>query len=329
MDGHFVVEQAARQASGLFLNFNGTAGVWRRAAIEASGGWQADTLCEDLDLSYRAQLAGWRLVYLPDLAVPAELPVQMEAFKRQQARWAKGSMQTTRKLIGPLLRARLPLGVKIEGVLHLTGYGVHPLILAAIALALPMSLIHSAVLRFVPYLMIVAVGPPLMSLLAGTPEGPGWRARLRLLPTLIALGMGLSLNNSRAVWDGLFARERGHFARTPKFAVGTGGDRWQASRYVLPLGGRAWGEVGLLVFALVSLVAITRQGGWGLVPWLLLYACGFAYVGGVSLWQAAELRVSLGREETTRVRSKRTNTAAGIPTTAPGRFRAGWQGQCR
>jgi len=127
VDGHFVVEQTARSRAGLFINFNGTAGVWRRACIEDAGGWQGDTLTEDLDLSYRAQLRGWRMGYLPDVVVPAELPAQISAFKRQQARWAQGSIQTALKLLGPLLRSAQPWSVKLEGVVHLTSYLVHPM----------------------------------------------------------------------------------------------------------------------------------------------------------------------------------------------------------
>ena len=130
VDGHFVVEQTARSRAGLFINFNGTAGVWRRACIEDAGGWQGDTITEDLDLSYRAQLRGWRMGYLPHVVVPAELPVQISAFKRQQSRWAQGSIQTVLKMIGPLLRSSQPWRVKLGGVVHLTNYLVHPLMLA-------------------------------------------------------------------------------------------------------------------------------------------------------------------------------------------------------
>ena len=139
VDGHFLVQQAARSKSGLFLNFNGTAGMWRQSCIADAGGWQGDTLTEDLDLSFRAQLRGWRIAYLPELVVPAELPAQISAFKRQQARWAQGSMETALKLLRPLLRSQQPWRVKLEGVLHLTGYLVHPLMLAIILLSFPMG----------------------------------------------------------------------------------------------------------------------------------------------------------------------------------------------
>jgi cellulose synthase/poly-beta-1,6-N-acetylglucosamine synthase-like glycosyltransferase len=154
MDGHFIVEQAARASNGLFLNFNGTAGVWRRAAIEDAGGWQPDTLTEDLDLSYRAQLRGWHIEYLPQVVVPAEIPVQVEAFKKQQFRWAKGSFQVVRKLFADLMQARAPLGKRILGFVHITGYCVHPLMIAVLLLVLPVGLLAP---HFLMYLWWMAI----------------------------------------------------------------------------------------------------------------------------------------------------------------------------
>ncbi|NIO72790.1 MAG: glycosyltransferase, partial [Anaerolineae bacterium] len=156
VDGHFVVEQTARSRAGLFINFNGTAGIWRRTCIGDAGGWQGDTLTEDLDLSYRAQLRGWQIGYVPDVVVPAELPAQISGFKRQQARWAQGSIQTALKLLGPLLRSDQPWSVKLEGVVHLTGYLVHPLMLLVVLLTLPMSFSRSWVLAAAPWLVIAA-----------------------------------------------------------------------------------------------------------------------------------------------------------------------------
>jgi len=283
IDGHFVVEQTARSRAGLFLNFNGTAGVWRRECVEDAGGWQGDTLTEDLDLSYRAQLRGWRIVYLPEIVAPAELPVQISALKRQQARWAQGSIETALKLIGPLLRSQQPWDIKLEGVIHLTGYLVHPLMLLTVLLTLPMSFSRSWVLSVSPWLMIMATGPPLLYLVAQRDKP--WHHRLRLLPLLELLGIGLALNNTWAVMKGALGIRQG-FLRTPKFALRETDDTWAGRRYALSGDPFVWGELLLSVFALVLL--ITPGLNPAFAPWLLLYAGSFGYVAGVSLYQSRE-----------------------------------------
>jgi len=287
VDGHFVVEQTARSRSGLFINFNGTGGVWRRVCIEDAGGWQGDTLTEDLDLSYRAQLRGWRISYLPDVIVPAELPAQISPFKQQQARWAQGSIQTALKLLVPLIRSDQPWRVKLEGVLHLTGYLVHPLMLLVILLTLPMSFSHSWVLALAPWLMTAAVGPPLLYTIAQIADGDGWRYRLRTLPLLVLLGVGLALSNTGAVLKALLGLRQG-FQRTPKFALRRPGDDWVSSIYAPRGDGLVWGELGMSLFALALLV--TPGIHWGFAPWLLLYASGFGYVAVVNLRQARQRR---------------------------------------
>lgn len=287
VDGHFVVEQTARSRAGLFINFNGTAGAWRRACIEDAGGWQGDTLTEDLDLSYRAQLRGWRISYLPDVVVPAELPAQISAFKGQQARWAQGSIQTALKLLGPLIRSGQPWKVKLEGVIHLTGYVVHPLMLMVILLTLPMSFSHSWVLSVAPWLMVAAAGPPILYTIAQISEGVGWRHRLRVLPLLVLLGMGLALSNTRAVLKAILG-VREVFQRTPKFAIHLPGDSWIDSMYAIGADGLIWGEIMLTLFALALLAAPRIH--WGFAPWLLLYAGGFGYVAAVNLRQTQQRR---------------------------------------
>lgn len=287
VDGHFVVEQTARNRAGLFINFNGTAGVWRRACIEDAGGWQGDTLTEDLDLSYRAQLRGWRMAYLPDVVVPAELPAQISAFKQQQARWAQGSIQTAIKLLPILLRSDQPRAIKLEGSIHLTGYVVHPLMLLLVLLTLPMSFSRSWVLAVAPWLMMAAVGPPLMYIVAEIADGDGWGYRLRALPLLVLLGMGLALSNTRAVLRAVLGR-RQPFRRTPKFALRRAGDIWASSIYAMRGDGLAWAELGLAIFALALLASPGVH--WGFAPWLLLYAGGFGYVAAVNLRQVREHR---------------------------------------
>jgi len=296
-DGHFVVEQRARSEAGFFLNFNGSAGVWRRACVWGAGGWQGDTLTEDLDLSYRAQLAGWRILYVPDVRAPGELPPQFDALRRQQARWAQGSIQVARKILPLLVRSDQPLRIKLEGALHLTGYMVHPLLLATLLLTLPMVLTNSRMSAFVPYCLLATAGPPLLYLLAQTERGPGWWRELRFAPILLLLGVGLALNNTVAMARALLGREAG-FQRTPKFAVRDGQDRWQDSRYALRCTPLVWWELLLAAFALA--LALMASGGTArpLAYWLVIYALGYACVAALSLTQAVQAQ----RKETIQAR---------------------------
>ena len=287
LDGHFVVEQAARSHSGLLLNFNGSAGIWRRECIEDAGGWAGDTLTEDLDLSYRAQLRGWRIAYRPDVVVPAELPVQMSAFKQQQARWAQGSIQTTLKLGQLLLRSTRSWAVKLEAILHLTGYVAHPLILITGLLTLPMRALHSWALGIVPWLMAAAVGPPLLYAVAQFADGGRPLRRLRALPLLVLLGTGIALSNTCAVLRAVLRVPHG-FQRTPKFAIRTRGEPWAIHPYALGGDTLMWGEVGLALWALGALVL--PGTGVSTLLWVLLYAGGFGSVAGASLVQAWERR---------------------------------------
>src|ERR671918_1485713 len=224
IDAHFSIEQGARSWSGLFLNFNGTAGIWRRQAILDAGGWQADTLTEDMDLSYRAQLAGWQLKYVLEVACPAELPVQVAAFKSQQFRWAKGSIQTARKIIPALLRGDCSWFAKYQAILHLTHYLIHPLMLATIVLSLP--LIHLQKHEPIPWILAAAFvlfvfatcGPSAIYVSSQRVLYPDWRSKVRWIPLLTLIGTGIALNNSRAVIEGL-RLSGGNFIRTPKLGI--------------------------------------------------------------------------------------------------------------
>jgi len=287
IDGHFIVEQRARSQAGLFLNFNGSAGMWRRACIDDAGGWQSDTLAEDLDLSYRAQLKGWRILYVPEITAPAELPPQMDALRRQQSRWAEGSIRVAIKLLPALLTSDQPLPVKIEGALHLTGYLIHPLILFTLLLSLPIVLSGIRLPASVPYLLLAAAGPPLLYLVAQSERGPGWWRELRYAPALLLLGTGLALNNTLAMARGVLGR-KSEFQRTPKFDIQHGKGEWQGSSYALRCSPLVWGE--LLLTALALGVAWLEWHAAGSVPyWLLIYALSYTYVASVSLvqtWQA-------------------------------------------
>jgi cellulose synthase/poly-beta-1,6-N-acetylglucosamine synthase-like glycosyltransferase len=289
VDTHFVVEQKARSQAGLFLNFNGSAGIWRRSCIEDAGGWQTDTLTEDLDLSYRAQLAGWRILYLPHVRVPGELPPQFDALRRQQARWARGSIEVARKVLPVLLRSEQPWPVKLEGAVHLTGYVVHPLLLITLLLTLPLLLVGSRVSVFVPYFLLATAGPPLMCLAALSERGSQWWRELRFAPMLVLIGLGLALNNSVAMLQGLLGR-RGEFQRTPKFAVGDGLDRWQRSSYALRCTGLVWYELLLAAFALGSALLAYRGPARSLAFWLAVYALAYTCTAGMSLVQALKTK---------------------------------------
>lgn len=285
IDGHFIVEQTARSRSGLFLNFNGTAGIWRRACIEDAGGWQPDTLTEDLDLSYRAQMRGWHISYLPDVAVPAELPVQVEAFKRQQFRWAKGTFQVIRKLLPRFLRSDLPVHIRLMGFLHMTGYFVHPLMLFTLLLMLPVGILAPDAMRVYPWAVLASFGPPLMCLVSKTDQTPRLIDRLKILPFLLLIGFGLSFSNTIAVMQGLFSRDMGVFVRTPKLNVIANGKEWAAKDYNVPLSKEVWLELALGVYALITVTILVPYVGFGVVPWGLVYASGYFYIAGMSIHQ--------------------------------------------
>ncbi len=291
IDGHFVVEQSARHSIKAFLNFNGTAGVWRRACMVDAGGWQGDTLTEDLDLSYRAQLRGWRITYQPETIVPAELPVQVDAFKRQQFRWAKGSIQTALKLLGRLWHAPQPLGLKLMGTLHLTNYSVHPLMLLNLLLTLPMTTSNSPFLLLTPLFALSAIGPPLLYWTTIRTNSWSLLARLGRLALLIALGTGLSVNNTRAVLEAILGLNS-EFKRTPKFALIGQSRTWQTSTYALPRDPTAWLELILGLYALGLLGWTLSLGIWWLVPWLVLYGSGYSYVSVLTFVQAWQTKVA-------------------------------------
>jgi len=290
LDGHFGIEQPARHWAGLLFNFNGTAGIWRRGCIESTGGWRGVTLSEDLDLSYRAQLQGWTFRYLPDVTAPAEIPPLMPAFKRQQFRWAKGSIQCAR-LLGPaLLRAPISRWRKLQGVAHLTSYLVHPLMVLLLLVTLPMSLGDGRIFHHLPlaWLGIAGLGAPLLyaaaqwSLYPGTP----WWRRLAWLPLLAILGTGIAASNTRAVIEGLSGL-RSPFQRTPKTGLERRGGHWEggaAERIDIDV--TTWVELALSVYALVAGTLALVHGNWIGVFFLAIYGLGFAWVGGATLWEA-------------------------------------------
>jgi cellulose synthase/poly-beta-1,6-N-acetylglucosamine synthase-like glycosyltransferase len=286
-DGHFAIEQVARCRSGLFMNFNGTGGVWRRRCIIDAGGWEDDTLCEDFDLSFRAQLAGWKFLYRRDVAVPAELPPQITAFKCQQSRWSQGSAQTLRKLAWPVLRSKkMSWRKKVLGVLHLSNYLAHALLVLHLLISLPMLLLpESGRLPFEDFIGLLGLGPPLVFILAQQQLYPSnWWRRLRALPMMLILAVGIAWCSARAAWRGL-TRWGGTFVRTPKFRLEGKDDHWANSRYRLGIDSDTIGEIVLALYALTSTVAAFVTGKYALIPFTLTYAIAFGVVAGIGIVQ--------------------------------------------
>jgi cellulose synthase/poly-beta-1,6-N-acetylglucosamine synthase-like glycosyltransferase len=292
MDGHFGVEQSARAWSGLLLNFNGTAGVWRKTAIIDAGGWQPDTLTEDLDLSYRAQLRGWRIVYRPEIVCPAELPVVVTAFKSQQRRWAKGSIQTARKLLPAVLRSPLPLWTKYQAFVHLTYYVIHPLMLANVALLLPLRTAgvvgERMTLTALLVLAITTLGPITMLVYGQSALHPRWWRRAWQLPSILVLGVGVALSTSVAVL-GAFSGGRQEFVRTPKFGIEARMGTWRNKTYGE---GAAWEgvvEMALGLYCAILAWIFWRDGAYGIAPFLTIYAAGFLAVGWLTIAQSVAI----------------------------------------
>src|SRR5271170_3608495 len=282
LDGHFVLEHSARARSGVFFNFNGTAGIWRRAAIDEAGGWQHDTLTEDTDLSYRAQLKGWKFIYLQDVECPAELPVEMTAFKTQQARWAKGLIQTGKKILPRVLRSDAPWHTKLEAWYHLTANISYPLMIVLSVLLMPAMIIRS----WQGYIQMLLIDFPLF--IASTMSVStfymvsqkelyprSWYMSIMYVPFVMALGgVGLTITNTKAVLEALFG-VKSAFARTPKYKVKKKGERTQAKVYRKRLGIVPWIELAIgCYFAWTVYYAISTDNFFT-VPFLLLFVFGY------------------------------------------------------
>ncbi|MBI1884618.1 MAG: glycosyltransferase [Chlamydiae bacterium] len=290
LDGHFVIEHTARNRSGRFFNFNGTAGVWRKEAIISAGGWHHDTLTEDLDLSYRAQLKGWNFVYLPDVVSPAELPVEMNSFKSQQHRWVKGSIQTGKKLLGKIWKSPLPLGSKIEATFHLTNNLSYPLMIILSFLLLPAMFIRfeggweHLVFIDAPLFIASFLSISLFYICSQKEIDESWLKKLKYIPFVTSLGIGLSINNARAAMEALF-NQKSSFQRTPKHGVNSRQDNWKGKKYRAKKTKYAWIELFLgLYFTGVTLFALDT-GRFIMVPFLALFQIGYLYTWSLSLFQ--------------------------------------------
>lgn len=285
VDGHFIVEQTARHRSGLPMIFNGSAGIWRTACIEASGGWAGDTLCEDMDLSLRAAMAGWQCVFVPEVAVPQEEPEYITHIKSQHGRWAKGGAQCLRKLSVPLLRSKLSLAQKASGLMYLSGYAAHLMMLIVIVLWLPLAL-RPTLFKQMPlaFLGFGGLGLPIEYVASQFAlHGKGGFRKLAFLPVLMAVGFGMAFNNGLNVLEGLFKRS-GEFKRTPKRGAGhaalTHDPRQTAQAFV---------EIGLSVYTLITALLMAKAGEVISAGVLLVYSFGFALAG------IGTLRLSLPR----------------------------------
>src|SRR3954462_7430174 len=290
LDGHFILEHGGRNRAGCFFNFNGTAGVWRREAIASAGGWQHDTLTEDLDLSYRAQLAGWRFLFLPDVVAPAEVPVEMNSFKSQQHRWAKGSIQTCVKLLPRILRSNQPLGVKVEAFFHLSANFNYLLMSLLSILMFPAMWVRynmgwtEMLLIDVPLFAAATLSVCNFYIVSQRELYPDWRSRLKYLPFLMSIGIGLCVNNTRAVLEALFGKQS-EFARTPKYGIEREGDEWVGKKYHQSVGVQPMSELALgLYFTATVFYALVNQI-YGTLPFLMLFQVGFLYTGLLSILQ--------------------------------------------
>ena len=293
LDGHFVVEQTTRNRSGNFFNFNGTAGIWRREAIEMSGGWQHDTLTEDTDLSFRAQLMGWRFVYLLDEEAPAEIPVEINAFKAQQRRWAKGVLQVWFKLYRRIWYAQLPLRVKLEMFFRLTGNISYPLMIVASFMQFPLLLVrynqglHQLMMLDVPLLFFSTVSVVLFYGSAVWYLDRSRGARLWHLPLVMGLGIGLAFSNARAVLEAL-AGVKSDFVRTPKYRVEkTDDESWKGKKYKRKHGWLPLLELSFALYFVLAIAYALRMHMFGPIVFLLLFCFGYGYMGTMSLLQTA------------------------------------------
>ncbi len=290
LDGHLLLEQTGRNRAGRFINFNGTAGVWRKSCIVDAGGWQHDTLTEDLDLSYRAQLKGWNFVFLPDLVTPAELPVDMNGFKSQQHRWTKGSIQTCRKLLPAVWRAELPLKIKVEATMHLTSNYAF-LLLACICILMHPSTggeigsLWRTILIDIPILITGSLPAVVFYIVSQRELYPrSWWREVLYLPALLALTIGLAVNNAWAVISGMFGKT-GEFTRTPKYGIKTRTQSWKKAKYTVSKNILPFVEIAFAIYFIYFLIHEITAQNWMAVPFLALFAGGFTYVALCSITQ--------------------------------------------
>jgi cellulose synthase/poly-beta-1,6-N-acetylglucosamine synthase-like glycosyltransferase len=291
LDGHFILEHTARHLSGRFFNFNGTGGLFRRRAILDSGGWQGDTLTEDLDLSYRAQLCGWKFVFVPDVVCPSELPVDIFGFKTQQHRWTKGSIQVGRKLLGRIWRSKVPLRVKLEATFHLSA-NLSYLLLVLLSVLMPLSVVlrshalaRGSLFWEMAIFSLTTLSIFLFYLTAQRELYRDWRWRIKDVPLILALGIGMCINNAWAVTEALLGRKT-PFVRTAKYRIENLKDRWKGKIYRSMRKPTFVAEfiLSLYMCAALGVLIITRN--WAALPYVMLFVAGYLYVFGLSIIHA-------------------------------------------
>jgi len=315
LDGHFVIEHGGRSFSGRFFNFNGTAGMWRRSAIEDAGGWQQDTLTEDTDLSYRAQLKGWKFIYDPRIECPSELPVEMNAFKAQQARWAKGLIQSAKKLLPSIWRSPQPLAIKLEATFHLTANIAYPLMVLLAVVLLQTMIVPFYQCWFqmlyldLPLFLSSTCSVSTFYVVAQRELHPqAWRSRLKYMPFVMATGIGLSLKNAKVVIEAL-AGKKSEFIRTPKYRVEGGEDNWERKKYLGRAGWVPAAELGLAVYCLFNIAYSFTIENYLTTPFLMLFFMGYSYTGAMSLLQTPLRRLWNSLPAVVRVRSRAVSPA--------------------
>ncbi len=299
LDAHFAIDQYVRSRLGYFMNFNGTAGMWRASCIDDAGGWEGDTLTEDLDLSYRAQMKGWKFLFLPEVEVPAELPVDMNALRQQQFRWTKGGAETARKVLRRLWKSDQPLSIKLEGSMHLGNHVVFPFVLLVAAFHAPLALLRATgegppeiYYGFLSLGLFAFTGVFLVQLFTQRALYPDWPKRLALFPWFMAGSMGLALNNTVAVFEALIGR-RTAFVRTPKLSAEARKQRpaWWKSAYSRVRTPRiVWAELGLALYSLAGLIAAVVVGEWAAVAFQSLFTLGFGSISGYTIYQTWQAR---------------------------------------
>jgi len=317
LDGHFVMEHGARSRSGTFFNFNGTAGVWRRCAIDDAGGWQHDTLTEDTDLSYRAQLRGWKFLYLPDIECASELPVEMNAFKAQQARWAKGLMQTAKKILPRVLRSDEPAHVKAEAVFHLTANISYPFMVILSTLLLPAMIVRFYQgwfqMLFIDLPLFIASSCSISGFYLASQRAlypKTWKRSILYMPFVMAVGIGLSVRNAKAVLEAVIG-VKSEFARTPKFNIDGQSGTWRKKSYRNRAGWMPYLEIALGLYFAMTIVYSIQNENYATAPFLALFVWGFLYTGVMSVAQGwiERLRFGVQQSPPSEVRS----AASGAP----------------
>jgi cellulose synthase/poly-beta-1,6-N-acetylglucosamine synthase-like glycosyltransferase len=303
LDGHFVLEHGARFGGGLFFNFNGTAGILRRDMIDHAGGWQHDTLTEDSDLSYRAQMKGWKFVYIPGVECPSELPVEMNGFQVQQSRWSKGLTQVAIKLLPSILKADLPRRVKLEAILHLTPNISYPMMIIVSALMLPVMIVRF----YMGWLQMLCIDMPLIIasfwsitafyMLAHRELYPKtWKRGIFFIPMLMAAGVALTISNTRAVFEAIIGVQTA-FARTPKYAIeGSQKMKLQATRYRSRSGWLPYMELAIGTYFLFMMAYAVDTYNFLALPFLVIFVAGYYWAGCASLWQDLQGRLRWRRQ---------------------------------